>query len=100
MSNNIVRKGVISVAIAALVGGSVVMGSTAQAEAGTKPSVQACASDNLKAKAKYWDDVLNGRGYAPGTKPSFKVREAQVAQDMANAAKNMKSGSYRVCWGE
>lgn len=86
--------------IAALVGTMGTVGIAASAQAGTKPSVQACASANLKAKTKYWDDVLNGRGYAPGTKPSFKVREAQVAADMLNASKNMKAGNYRYCWGE
>lgn len=78
---------------ATLTGTSVVI-----AEAATSKTAASCAEKNLKAKAKVWGDILAGRNYAPGTVPSFAERERQVAADMKNAAVNMKSGSYRVCW--
>lgn len=58
-----------------------------------------CINKNFEAKVSYWKDILEGtkEGYV-GVK--LTEREDQIAADMENAAKNLRNGSYRVCWGE
>jgi hypothetical protein len=98
MKRNMIKGSLVTLSVVGMGVGSTVMATAHTGPHTTKPTMHHCMKANLSAKHDGWQALLNGEYI--GKRLTVKQKERMLADDMENAAQNMRNGSYRACWAE